>query len=271
MRTHAKKRFGQHFLRDTGILERIVRLIAPSPGDLLVEVGAGDAALSSRLAPGVSDFIAIEIDNDCIEPLREALGWFPNAEVVHGDILSIDLAGLLASRIHSGRRLRVIGNLPYNISTAIIAKWLDSGLPVHDMVFMVQREVAERLTAVPGTRDYGVLSVICQHCADLRLEFRVSPACFVPRPKVVSALVSIHPRAVEFPPDLECALREVAKASFAHRRKTLANSLSRDPKFGPSCAEILRRADVDGSLRPEQLPVSAYERLAHASLEIISL
>jgi 16S rRNA (adenine1518-N6/adenine1519-N6)-dimethyltransferase len=264
----AKKRFGQHFLRDTGMLERIVRLIDPHSGDLLVEVGAGSAALSSRLAPAVSRLLAIEIDDECIGTLREALSWFPGAQVVHGNILQIDLPDMLEPYLAPGTRLRVTGNLPFNISTAIITKWLDSGLPIHDMVFMVQLEVAERLTATPGTRDYGYLSILCQHRADLRLEFRVSPACFVPRPKVVSAMVSMRPRPQEFAPELEHVFRELAKASFAHRRKTIANSLARDPRYVELGSELLRRADIDGRRRPEQLSVLEYERLAQTLAEV---
>jgi 16S rRNA (adenine1518-N6/adenine1519-N6)-dimethyltransferase len=264
----AKKRFGQHFLRDTGMLDRIVRLIDPTSSDILVEVGAGDAALSSRLAPAVSTLLAIEIDDECIGTLRETLSWFSGAEVVHGDILKIDLPALIAAHLAPGKTLRVTGNLPFNISTAIVTKWLDSGLPIRDMVFMVQLEVAERLTAHPGTRDYGYLSILCQHRADLRLEFRVSPACFVPRPKVVSAMVSIRPRPCEFDPELEHEFRELAKASFAHRRKTIANSLGRNPRYARLGSELLRRASIDGNRRPEQLSVLEYEHLARTLAEI---
>jgi 16S rRNA (adenine1518-N6/adenine1519-N6)-dimethyltransferase len=259
-----KKRFGQHFLRDTGVIDRIVRLIQPSSHDVFLDIGAGDGALSLRLAPSVSRLLAIEIDADCIPPLEEALAPFPSATVVAGDILQLDLKELLSPHLPPGMQVRIAGNLPYNIATAIIEKMLHAELPVADMTFMVQLEVAERITAKPGTRDYGSFSVDCQHHSDVRFGFKVSSACFVPRPKVSSAMVSFRPKPSTLDPAFEDDFEALCRAAFNYRRKTLENSLSRHPVFGKVVSLLLERAGINGSRRAEQLSVQEYENLARA-------
>jgi 16S rRNA (adenine1518-N6/adenine1519-N6)-dimethyltransferase len=263
-----KKRFGQHFLRDTGVVDRIVRLIEPSVDDVFLDIGAGDGALSSRLAPGVSRLLAIEIDVDCIPSLEETLAPFPAATVVSGDILQLDLKELLSPHLLPGMKLRIAGNLPYNIATVIIEKMLHADLPVADMTFMVQLEVAERITAKPGTKEYGSLSVDCQHHSDVRFGFKVSPACFVPRPKVSSAMVSFRPKPSPLGAELEADFEALCKAAFNYRRKTLENSLSRHPMFGKVASLLLKRAGIDGSRRAEQLTVQEYEHLTRAFYEL---
>jgi 16S rRNA (adenine1518-N6/adenine1519-N6)-dimethyltransferase len=262
MRPAAKKRFGQHFLRDSGILDRIVRLVRPGPEDVVVEIGAGRGALTTRLAEAAGRVLAVEIDEDCIELLRPSLEPLPSAVLCPGDILHMDVAALIAPYLTAGRNLRFVGNLPYNIATAIIDQLLDLDLPVHDMVFMVQLEVAERITAKPGTREYGYFSVYCGHRAEARIAFRVSPACFVPRPQVDSAVVVFNPKPRALDRAAEAEFKRLVKAAFAYRRKTVANSLRRDPEWGPVSAELLGCAGIDGSLRPESLSASDYERLA---------
>ncbi len=258
-----KKRFGQHFLRDTGVMDRIVRWIKPASCDLFVEIGAGDGALSARLAPNIACLIAIEIDNDCIPFLKKNLADFDCAHIVAGDILKMDLGKVLFSHLQTGRILRLAGNLPYNIATAIVEKAFECGLPVKDMFFMVQQEVAQRITAQPGSRRYDYLSVYCQHRSEVHMGMTVSPACFVPRPQVHSSMVSFHPKPGPFDQDFESGFRMIAKAAFAHRRKTLENSLRRHREIGPFSRSLLERAGMDGSRRAEQLSVSEYEELAH--------
>jgi len=265
MTPHAKKRFGQHFLRDTGVLDRIVRLIRPRTDDLVVEIGAGQGALTARLAPAVTRLIAVEIDLDCLPGLRAAVEPYPSVRIERADILQSDLGTLLAPWLQSHHRLRFVGNLPFNISTAIIEKVLQSSLPVHDMIFMVQLEVAQRIIAKPGSRDYGYLSVFCRHRAEVRQEFAVSPACFVPRPRVTSAVVTIIPKGRAWDADMEQNFSDLAKAAFSYRRKTVVNSLGRDPVFGSAARKLLAMARIDESLRPEQLAVDDYERLAEAA------
>ncbi len=258
----AKKRFGQHFLRDTGVLDRIVRWIQPSETDLMLDIGAGDGALSTRLAPCVARLIAIELDVDCIARLESALANFESAVVINGDILQLDPAELISPYLNTGQKVRVAGNLPYNIATVIIEKLLHAAVPIQDMYFMVQLEVAQRITASPGSREYGYLSVECQHHSDVRMGFKVSPACFVPRPKVGSAMISFHPKKDQLDPAQESGFETLCKASFAYRRKTLENSLRRHPVLGNIAPDLLSEAKIDGSRRAEELSVQEYERLA---------
>ena len=262
MKIPAKRRFGQHFLRDTGIIDRIVRLINPISSDLILEIGAGDGALSARLAPRVSRFLAVEVDRDCLDPLRAALADAESAVIIGQDILSLDLTDLVLKYRQSNQRIRVVGNLPYNISSVIISKLLHSNLAVNDMVFMLQLEVAQRLTADHGTKEYGFFSVECQHLSAVRLEFKVPAACFVPRPQVVSAMVTMEPLNIPRDPVVEQHLLALTKAAFAYRRKTLANSLALDNRVATIAAELLRRAGIDGARRAEQLSVQEFERLA---------
>ncbi len=257
-----KKRFGQHFLRDTGVLERIIRWIRPETTDLFLEIGAGDGALSSRLAPRVSRLLAIEVDPDRMPQLEKTLEPFQSATIVAGDILRLDLIELVSGYLHSGQKLRVAGNLPYNIATPIIGKLLHSTLPIRDLCFMVQLEVAQRIAARPGSKKYGFLSVDCQHRADVRIGFRVSATCFVPRPHVSSAILSLHPKPSKKSAEFESVFEALAKAAFSHRRKTLENSLRRHPLFGEISHELLNRAGIDGSRRAEELSVQEYEHLA---------
>ena len=258
----AKKRLGQHFLKDTGVLDRIIRWMDPAAGQIFIEIGAGTGALSVRLAEKAGALVAVELDGDCIPVLEETLARFDSASVVHADILSLDPAELASEYLRSGQKLRVAGNLPYNIGTAIIGKLLRTDLPIEAMFFMLQLEVAERILARPETREYGVLSVLCRHRAEARMGFKVSPACFAPRPKVMSAVISLHPRPRNKDAEWEADFEELVKACFAHRRKTLANSLSRSARFGEISAGLLEKADIDGARRAESLDVGEYERLA---------
>ena len=257
----AKKRFGQHFLRDTGVLERIVRWIQPASDDLFVDIGAGDGALSARLAPNVSRVIAIEMDRDCIPQLEKSLRGFESASVVQADILKLDMTDLFSESSRAGRKVRIAGNLPYNIATVIIERFLHTQMPILDMFFMVQLEVAQRITASPGSRQYGYFSVFCQHNADVQMGFTVSSACFVPRPKVASAMVSFRPKSVRKSPEFESDFDVLCKAAFAYRRKTLENSLKKHSVFGKTTGDLLHRAGIDGNRRAEDLSVQEYESL----------
>ena len=264
----AKKRLGQHFLKDKGVLNRIIRWIDPTPEQVFIEIGAGTGALSTLIAEKAAALAAIELDSDCIAVLEEALTPFDTSIVVPGDILDLDLAELVGEHLQptlSGRQLRVAGNLPYNIGTAIIEKLLHGETPIEAMFFMLQLEVAERILAHPNTKEYGYLSVMCQHRADVRMGFKVSSACFAPRPKVMSAVISLHPKPHHvFSENLawETNFEALVKASFAHRRKTLANSLSRSPHFDNIAVMLLAEAQIDGTRRAENLSVAEYEHLA---------
>jgi 16S rRNA (adenine1518-N6/adenine1519-N6)-dimethyltransferase len=266
MRGSAKKRFGQHFLRDAAICERIVKLVGPLPNDQVVEIGAGDGALSSRIAPLVGRFLAVEVDRDCIPRLRDALSALPSAHVIQADILELNLSDTVHLHFKPDARLRMVGNLPYNIATAIIGMALRTPLPFSDMTFMVQLEVAERIVARPGSKQFGVLSVQCQHHARVGLAFKVPPACFVPRPKVMSAVITVIPRGNIVRREFETLFSGLIQAAFGHRRKTLINSLRFHPELGGIAGVLLEEAGIDGSRRPEDLDVSDYEHLASTLL-----
>jgi 16S rRNA (adenine1518-N6/adenine1519-N6)-dimethyltransferase len=261
--SRAKKRFGQHFLRDTGVLDRIIRWIQPAPDDLFLDIGAGDGALSLRLAERATRLVAIEIDRDCIPPLERALEPINSATIIQGDILNLNLSELISRYAKPDQKIRIAGNLPYNIATAIIEKLLHSSLPIEDLFFMVQLEVAQRITASPLTRQYGSLSVDCQHHADVQLGFKISSACLVPRPKVSSAMISLRPKAYLQDPVFESVFESLTKAAFAYRRKTLDNSLRRHPILATISQNLLDRAGIDGSRRAEALTVQEYENLAN--------
>lgn len=264
MRVPPKKRFGQHFLRDTGILQRIERLMKPSGRDAVVEIGAGDGALSILLAPKVSRLAAVEVDSDRIPDLQARLGSYPNVEVVHADILQLDLDQLVSELGHGTAPVRLAGNLPYNIATAIIHRALRCRQPISDMLFMVQLEVAQRIIAAPGTKAYGYLSVDCQYRASASMVFKVPPECFSPRPRVTSAVVALQPRGIEAGTPLDETFDTLVKAAFAHRRKTIGNSLRQHAALGPIAANLLSSAGDLGSRRAEEISVGEYLCLAHS-------
>jgi 16S rRNA (adenine1518-N6/adenine1519-N6)-dimethyltransferase len=264
MKNVAKKHLGQHFLRDTGVLERILRLIQPSRNDIILEIGAGKGALSSLLAPRVSTLLAVEIDPDCLPSLEAALESCSGAVAVCDDLLRADVGSIIQPHFNANRQLRAVGNLPYNVATAIIERLLTSKLPFQDMVFLLQLEMAQRITASPGSRRYGFFSVFCQHLCDVRMDFKVLPGSFVPRPTVVSAMVVLKPRAGTRESQFEEAFLCLTKAAFAHRRKKLANSLKLHPGFKHITDTLCEVSGIDGSLRPEQLSVADFEQLALA-------
>ncbi len=264
LKMHAKKHLGQHFLKDTGILDRIVRVIQPTSRDVFLEVGAGSGALSGRLAARTAALLAVEIDRDCLPSLQAVLEPYDSAEALHADILELDIGELSAPLLKGDRRLRVAGNLPYNQASAIITRMLEKPLAIASMHFLLQLEMAERIASQPGSRTYGYFSVYCQYFCEIRMGFRIPPSCFSPRPRVMSALVTLLPRQILRDAAFESDFERVTKAAFAHRRKTLINSLNLHPGIRWLAAEMLQQADIDGSQRAERLSVEDYMRLARA-------
>jgi 16S rRNA (adenine1518-N6/adenine1519-N6)-dimethyltransferase len=252
----ARKRFGQHFLRDTRIVQRIIDAFAPQSSDCVVEIGPGDGTLTRALAPRVARLYAIEIDRDLVARLGEQLGDQTNVVIHQADALHFDLCQL-ASAAH---KLRLIGNLPYNISTPLLFRLLAQSECIQDMCFMLQKEVVERLTAAPGSKAYGRLSVMIQwRCHTQRL-FAVPPAAFSPRPKVESMIVYLEPYVT--PPIAvadEPTFTRVVAAAFAARRKTLRNALRE-----MLSAEELRAAGIDPIRRGETLTVPEFAALGKA-------
>ena len=252
----ARKRFGQNFLRDPGVISRIVRAIAPRSGERIVEIGPGQGALTEPLLEAAGGRLeVIELDRDLIPGLRVQFFTYPDFVIHEGDALKVDFRALRGE----GAPLRVVGNLPYNISTPLIAHLLEAGDAIADMHFMLQKEVVERLAAVPGGADWGRLSVMAQYRCRVESLFVVPPEAFVPRPKVDSAIVRLTPHAaLPLPARDEALLAAVVKQAFGQRRKTLRNNLK-----GRISAEALEALGIDPGRRPQTLDVAEFVRIAN--------
>jgi 16S rRNA (adenine1518-N6/adenine1519-N6)-dimethyltransferase len=251
-----RKRFGQHFLHDPGILRRIVAAIAPQPGQHIVEIGPGEGAMTLPLLRAAGKLTAIELDRDLIEPLRDKARAIGELAIVNADVLTVDFGALAA-----GTPLRVVGNLPYNISTPILFHCLDHAGAIADMHFMLQKEVVERMAAAPGSKTYGRLSVMLQLRCAVDPLFTVPPGAFRPPPKVDSAVVRLTPLPASALPDVPfAAIDRVVRAAFGQRRKTLGNALK-----GVLDAERIENAGVDPRARAEQLAPAAFVALARVA------
>lgn len=250
----SRKRFGQHFLHDPGVLARIVAAIDPQPGQRLVEIGPGRGALTRPLLERCGRLEAIEIDRDLIPVLRERSAGFGELIVHEGDALETDFEALQGS----GAKLRVCGNLPYNISTPLLFHLLGAHAVIADMHFMLQKEVVDRIVAPPGSKTYGRLTVMLAAACRAEALFRVGRGAFQPPPAVDSAVVRLVPHAADpFPlPDRPRFARLVATA-FSMRRKTLRNSLR-----GLVGADQFAAAGIDADRRPETLSPAEFAALA---------
>jgi 16S rRNA (adenine1518-N6/adenine1519-N6)-dimethyltransferase len=248
-----RKRFGQNFLHDPAVLGRIVAAIAPERRDAMIEIGPGLGALTVPLLSRLDHLEVVEIDRDLIPGLRALAP--PERLTIHcADALGFDFA----ARTSADRTLRIVGNLPYNISTPLLFHLLEQAHAIQDMHFLLQKEVVERLVATPGSKRYGRLGVMLGARAVAQRLFTVGPGAFRPAPKVESAVVRIRPLAeAKVPEALEAAFRRVVNQAFSNRRKTLRRALT----------GILEPADivaigVDGSLRPEELDIETFVALA---------
>jgi 16S rRNA (adenine1518-N6/adenine1519-N6)-dimethyltransferase len=253
-----RRALGQHFLRDAGIARAIVDLLAPTSPDLVVEIGPGEGALTEKLVGRAGRLIALEVDRVLLERLRRR--W-PAVEVLEADARTWDY-GLLVRP--EGGRVLVLGNLPYSVSKPIVAALLEARRALDAMALMLQKEVAERLAAPPGGKIYGALSVLTQAVCEVDLALRVPPGAFRPPPKVDSAVVRLVPRAQpRVPPELEARFREVVRAAFARRRKTLANALSAGLGLSlDSVRAATAGSGVDPGRRAETLTIEEFVSLA---------
>ncbi|MGO2243205.1 MAG: 16S rRNA (adenine(1518)-N(6)/adenine(1519)-N(6))-dimethyltransferase RsmA [Halomonas sp.] len=251
----ARKRFGQNFLRDLGIISRIVRAVGPRSTDRLVEIGPGQGALTDPLLEAAGHLEVIELDRDLIPGLRVQFFNYPDFVIHEGDALKFDFAALKGD----GPALRVVGNLPYNISTPLIVHLLAAGGAIADMHFMLQKEVVERLAAEPGGTDWGRLSVMAQYYCHVEQLFIVPPEAFVPQPKVDSAIVRLTPHeALPHTADDPALLFELVKLAFGQRRKTLRNNFK--GRVSPATLEDL---GIDPVRRPQTLTVAEYVAIAN--------
>jgi 16S rRNA (adenine1518-N6/adenine1519-N6)-dimethyltransferase len=251
-----RKRFGQNFLQDTSIIQAIIDAIQPQPSDHMIEIGPGLGALTRPLLQKLNTLTAIEIDTDLHAQLSSLSTPSHHLNLIQADALNIEFKAF-------GPHLRVVGNLPYNISTPLMLHLLNNHACIEDMHFMLQKEVVDRLTAPPGTKAYGRLSIIIQYFCETECLFLVPPEAFYPIPKVESAVVRLTPYQTPIYPSI-CvhALQKIVAKAFAMRRKTLANNLK--PLFNPQELEAL---NIDPLRRPEQISIDEYIRITQFALD----
>jgi 16S rRNA (adenine1518-N6/adenine1519-N6)-dimethyltransferase len=257
-----RKRFGQHFLHDPGVIRRIIDAIAPVPGERLVEVGPGRGALTWELLKRAQALDVVEIDRDLAAALRCDARAAAGLTVHVQDALDTDFLRLRGA----GAPLRIVGNLPYNISTPLMFRLLEQHAAIADMHFMLQKEVVDRMTALPSTKEYGRLTVMLAAVAETTKLFDVGPGAFQPPPKVWSAIVRLRPSlGPRFDIGSGGALKTLVSAAFSHRRKTLRNGLK---EF--LSAEEIEACGIDPSLRPEVLTPQQFGLLAACHTRLYS-
>nr|WP_294468159.1 16S rRNA (adenine(1518)-N(6)/adenine(1519)-N(6))-dimethyltransferase RsmA [uncultured Sellimonas sp.] len=266
-----QKKFGQNFLIDTHVLDKIIRAAGITKDDFVLEIGPGIGTMTQYLAKAAREVVAVEIDKALIPILEDTLSGFPNAEVIQDDILKVDIAGLARER-NDGRPIKVVANLPYYITTPIIMNLFESQVPLDSVTVMVQKEVAERMQAGPGSKDYGALSLAVQYYAEPYIAANVPPNCFMPRPNVGSAVIRLTRH--EVPPvqvEDEKLLFQIIRASFNQRRKTLVNGLNNSPEIVLSKEQITEAVESLGKgagVRGEALTLEEFARLSNRIHEI---
>ena len=265
----AKKRFGQHFLEPAWV-EKLLRAVAPGTDQTFIEIGPGRGVLTRPLAARCGRVVAFEIDRDLAATLRDEAPR--HLTIVEGDFLDVTADSLRDLLADSASSPRVVGNLPYNVASPMLFKLVElysAGIALVDATLMLQREVADRLVASPGTREYGVLSILIGHAAGVERLFTLPPGAFRPMPKVHSAVVRLRFHSPDPPATDPTVFAAIVQAIFTRRRKTLANALLAYPAAGRPNAgrqslvpEVLRLADLDGRRRPETFSITELVRLA---------
>jgi len=252
----AKKHLGQHFLHERGIIGKIVLAVDPQPGDRLVEIGPGQGAITFPLLDRHHALTVIEFDRDLIAPLTAAARAHGELTVIHRDVLEVDFTALAAE---GDGQIRLVGNLPYNLSSPILFHALDHAAAIRDMHFMLQKEVVDRMAAAPGSKVYGRLSVMLQADCAVTALFKVLPGAFRPPPKVDSAVVRLVPRPSEQIGIVDARrFAQVVRAAFGQRRKTLRNALQ-----GVADSAQIEAAQLRPDARAEQIDVPGFVRLAN--------
>ena len=255
----AKKHLGQNFLHERSVIDKIVQAVNPQPGEAIVEIGPGQGALTFPLLQKHGELTAIEFDRDLHAPLQAAAREHGTLRLIEGDVLGVDFTALAKELAPPGGQIRLVGNLPYNLSSPILFHALDHAAVIRDMHFMLQKEVVERMAAGPGSKVYGRLSVMLQaYCAVTPL-FIVPPGAFRPAPKVDSAVVRLVPKPAERIEVRDRAVfANVIRAAFGQRRKTLRNALN-----GVADGAAIEAAGLRAEARAEQVEVAGFVRLAN--------
>ena len=261
-----QKKYGQNFLIDTTVLERIIDAAHITDQDMVLEIGPGIGTMTQYLAERAGKVVAVEIDKNLIPILKETLGEYDNVTVINDDILKVDIEGL-AKEYNGGRPIKVVANLPYYITTPIIMGLFESGTPLESITIMVQKEVADRMQVGPGTKDYGALSLAVQYYAKPEIIANVPPNCFIPRPTVGSAVIKLT-RYEKPPVDVEdpSFMFTLIRASFNQRRKTLVNGLTGAgnlPVTKEQIVKALERMQLSATVRGETFTLEQFAILAN--------
>lgn len=261
-----QKKFGQNFLIDTRVLEEIIDAAEITKDDFVLEIGPGIGTMTQYLCEAAREVVAVEIDTNLIPILKDTLSAYDNVEVLNQDILKVDIASLAKER-NNDRPIKVVANLPYYITTPIIMGLFESHVPIDSITIMVQKEVADRMQEGPGSKEYGALSLAVQYYAKPEIVVNVPPSCFMPQPKVGSAVIRLT-RHEQSPVEVEDEklMFQVIRASFNQRRKTLANGLNNFGGFGLSKEEIqtcIEELGVPVNIRGEALSLEQFAKLAN--------
>ncbi len=261
----AKKKFGQNFLIDSGVLEGIVEAAGVTESDCVLEIGPGIGSLTQYLAESAGKVVAVEIDRGLIPVLQDTLSEYDNGTVINEDVLKGDIEEIVKN-YNDNRPIKGVANLPYYITTPIIMKLFESGAPIESITVMVQKEVADRMSATPGNKDYGSLSLAVSFYAEATKVLDVPPSSFIPQPGVGSAVVKLarYPEPVVSVRD-EKYMFDIIRTSFNQRRKTLSNSLSSNPSLGVSRQEVqdaLQKMGMDERARGEILSLEQFAELS---------
>ena len=266
-----QKKFGQNFLIDTHVLDKIIAAAEITKDDFVLEIGPGIGTMTQYLACAARKVVAVEIDKALIPILEDTLSDYDNARVINNDVLKVDIAKL-AEEENGGKPIKVVANLPYYITTPIIMGLFENHVPIKSITVMVQKEVADRMQVGPGTKDYGALSLAVQYYAKPKIVANVPPNCFMPRPKVGSAVIRLE--RYEKPPvevKNEKLMFRIIRASFNQRRKTLVNGLKNSQEIPFSKEQIEQALGMCGlslSVRGEALTLAQFAQLANAFTEI---
>ena len=260
-----QKKFGQNFLIDTHVLEKIISAAGITKDDCVLEIGPGIGTMTQYLAENAGHVVAVEIDRNLIPILKETLADYDNVTVINEDILRVDIKAL-AEEYNGGKPIKVVANLPYYITTPIIMGLFESGVPIDNITVMVQKEVADRMKEGPGSKDYGALSLAVQYYAEPEIVTNVPPNCFIPRPNVGSAVIRLT-RHKEMPVEVKdpALMFKIIRASFNQRRKTLQNGLGNAPEL-PYTKEQIAAAIAEMGLTPtirgEALSLAQFAQLS---------